>query len=183
MGIFTTSLNGPLALNAANGENTGSGVSMKLWEATWSRGEIVQFLNAALASVNGVETGNLRGQSGTLMNAGILVDGTDGFAGVVTSKNDVVAGQEGDVQIDGSVLAMVFLEEVATSGVHVAVNEGDPIYLVEGQPYLSVTAAITGETIGRKVGVVLETLATDARTIDAAHLLRCYFSGIPEFCR
>lgn len=175
MSIFQTNMSGPLALNVEDGTKYGAGAEMTLHESTWSRGDVCQFFNSANASIDGVNTNKLNSLDGTLANAGLVDAGSFQFVGVVTSKDSVPAGYEGSVVTHGKCVASVWFKD--DTGV-VGINEGDPVYLVIGEKYLSATATITGETIGRIVGVAAQTVAA-ASLAEGAHPITIILKGDP----
>lgn len=177
-------LGGTQMIAPQDGKVPGRGPELTVWEATFKRGGVIQFMKPGLAaSIASVETNQVDTDRGGWANGGVVdfgsTSGDDVCCAVVTTKEDVPAGHEASAVVDGDVYVLCFFED--NTGTSVAIPEFSALYLVEGEQYVTANASLTGKTIGRKCGIVLEDFTAGARTSGQAHLVRALFKGLPAY--
>ena len=178
MSVIQSLLGGPLLLAYKSADNPGTGVETTLFESTYERGEVVQFMKFALvASQASVTQNSLSNLDGGFANAGLIDDEDDGFFALVNSKSTVPSGFKAPLVVQGQARAMVFLADDG-GGDTEATTEGQKVYAVVGQKYLTIDPAFTG--VGRCVGRLMETVAAGGRpVVDGANLMKVLFNGLP----
>lgn len=174
-----TNLGGPGILAPTDHLAEGKGVAVTLYQEPsggYQRGSVAQIMKASLATaIEAVQTNDFNGPDGLNANAGSVTDEDDAVAVVVNQSGAFLAGSSAKCVVTGRMLVRVYVE----SGT--AYNEGQPVYLVDGEDYVTTNATLTGETIGRKCGILAESIAADARTAGAPSLMTVLFNGLPPY--
>lgn len=177
--IFNTTANGPLALSGSDGTRRGQGVPMRLHGSTFARGDVIEFASYVRNDAITKLTTDLRTATGLLQNGHLVDEPDNGFYGVQTMDETIADGGEGKVVLFGEVYASIFFEDSGGS-VSTAIPFGADLYIVDGEKYLTANASLSGATVGKKVGKVLQNFAAGARTAAAASTALIAFSGIPD---
>ena len=176
-------MGGPFIIAPQDVKPAGKGSKPVNRETARVRGSVVQFMKPGLDSVSGVDANAFDLQTGGNANVGDVAastasdaSGDNAFVAVVTTKDGVAVDEEVDVVVEGDCYVRVYYET------GVAVEEFQPLYLVDGQDFLTANASLSGQgDVGRKVGIILEDVAADAKASNGAALTRALIRGLPPF--
>lgn len=178
MTINQTNVGGPFLLAPIDARNTGTGITVTVRGGTAPQGAVRQFMKPGLADAEAAVEYGIDSAEGGLTNVA-LVDATvnngdDVFACVVTDKETVADDGEARAVVSGRVKVLLIAESAT------AYPEYTPIYMVSGQNYVTTNSSLSGETVGRKCGVLLG----DYNSGDLAagtHLVDVLFVGTPAY--